>query len=85
MWLWQNPQAHPSGLQRHSWQGSRARRQNAQTSSVLTGCGPEGGAVVQAAMMLANTPPLLVEPQVSLGEAVSEWDRAGHILTLLSC
>lgn len=42
-----------TGLQRHSWQGSRASRQNAQTSSVLTGRGAEGGAVVQAAMMLA--------------------------------
>lgn len=54
---------------------------NAQTSSVLTGGGAEGGAEVQAVLMPAPCLPLLVEPQVSLREAVSEWDPAGQTLT----
>lgn len=82
MWLWWNPRAHPGqGCQGIPGRRGRARRQNAQTSSVLTGCGAEGGAEVQAVLTLAPCLPLLVEPQVSLREAVSEWDPAGETLT----
>lgn len=75
MWLRWNPRAHPGqGCQGIPGRRGRARRQNAQISSVLTGCGVEGGAEVQAVLMLAPCLPLLVEPQLSLREAVSEWD-----------
>lgn len=82
MWLWWNLQAHSGqGCQGIPGRVARARRQNAQTSSVLTGCGAKGGAEVRAVLTLAPRLPLLVKPQVSLGEAVSEWDPAGQTLT----
>lgn len=88
MWLWWNPQAHPGqDCEGIPGRGARARRVNAQTSSVLTGCGPEGGAEAQVATVLTLASRLCWwrAPSVSsLREAVSEWHPAGQTLTLPS-